>query len=670
MRPKKHFKTSVFYRVTLLVALLFLAVGLAFAGSFRGTGSSFELKAKGEGDAQQPSVVFRLSDLKEETDGENASLRVSAVYVNVEAVYAAAGEGASVRIDWANSATSAFNVSSRRAVLHVENFTPAAQTEEEATQETAKLFDWAAFPVGDGWRVSQYSYVRIIAPDHNVRIGEVVFVGEKLADGEGTGERCVVPAAVYSATPLVGESAEEAAAAAGALVDRQGSIPTAGGYRFTSYSAGERTVLATISEMRAGSAYGEGNVYEGERVYGALGVDILALGTLIFGMSPFGLRFFPMLAAFGALLAGAAFVRRMAGSDRAGLVFAVLFALAGATLALGGLGTPLMLGVFFLFLSLDLCHRFYAKGMPSAGFAHAAKLIGAGLAGACAICVNGAFVIPVAGVAALFAAGMVRQARARRYYLDKAIETAEAAPQEERQQAALQAGEVAAEYRRKHASAAASFVTSLLIGTLAVALLALLPVYYAYVKLYDDPASPALNIFTLMWKAFAGGFTGVNAGVDAGTGWELFPVLLRTDGGAHAAVWGAFVNPACLLAVLFAVVYFVGAIVVLARRGEWGKTERKLVRVAAITAGGALVSVLSALVAADAAAFVLLAYLFAFALAAVGSDALMQAEGRVGKAARVTGWVLLGLLAAMFALYFVFLTGLPLSSALVTRLFG
>ena len=685
---EKHHKFSIFFRITLFIAFAFLVIGLACLGSFRGTGDAYELKVKGENDAETPAVVFRLSRPTETADGqeEQINVRIVAVYANVSAAYQDAGENAVLRIDWASSASSSFNVSSRRAALTVENFTAAAET------EGVSLYNWGAFSLPSGnWRVTNsgtsYSYVQLTAQTCNMLVSEIVFVGEKLdSDNEGTGELCVVPASVYSATPLIGQSQEEADAAAAALLDRQSTIPTASGYRFFSYSAGERTVLSTISEMRQGSVYGEGNVYEGERVYGSLGVDILALGTLIFGMSPFGLRFFPMLAAFGALLVGADFVRRYAGSDKAGMIFAVLFALSSFTLALGGLGTPLMIGVFFLLLSLDLCHRFYARGMKKPDFASCLPLIGAGLSAACAVCVHGAFVIPVAGIALLFAAGMVRQYSARRYYLDKAIAEAETEEQAgSTTQAASGAGEDAAaelspakrkvaevvsEYRYKNAAAIASFAASFLLGALIIALLAVIPAYFAYVKLYDDPAAPALNVFTLMWKAFAGGFVGVNAGVGTGSAWNLFSVLSRTDGAAYSAVWGAFVNPVSLLAVAFAIGYFIWRVVCIARAGEWGKAERRIVRELAIPLGGALVSVIAALAAKEAAGFVMLVYLFAFALAASGARNLTETEGAAGKTARVAAWVVFGLLAAMFVLYFVFATGLPLPAALVTRLFG
>lgn len=677
---KKHKRFSIFQRVTLIVALVFLVVGLACLGSFRGTGSAYELKSEVGG--EQPAVVFELpSSLTEEADGETQSVRlqVVAVYANVGAVYQSAGESGTLRIVW--SSGTSFTSTSRRADLTFENFTADPGADEDAT--VAQLYNWAAFPIPeDGWRMNSYRYVQLTARNCNMLVNEIVFVGEKLdADSERTGELCVIPATVRSATPLVGETSEDAALAAGALLDRQGAIPTESGFRFFSYSAEERTVLSTISEMRMGGVYGAGNVYEGERVYGSLGVDILALGTLIFGMSPFGLRFFAMLAAFGTLLLGANFVRRFSGSDKAGMIFAILFALAGFTLALGGLGTPLMIGAFFFVASLDLCHRFYARGMQKKGFAGCLPLIGSGLLGACAVCVHGALVIPMVGVVVLFALGMVRQFRARRYHLDKAIEEAEAQPevpvsaaepQEEGEVAPAKrrVAEVVSEYRYKNTAAIASFAASFVVGALIIAILAMLPASFAYVKLYDDPASPSLNIFALMWKAFAGGFVGVNAGVSSGSAWNIFRVISRADGAAFSGVWGAFVNPVCLLALAFAVCWIVRGIVRILLAKDWGKAERRIVREIAIPLAGAFLCVVAALVAKDAALFVLLVYLFGFALASGGVKTLTEAEGKAGKAARVTAWVLFGLLAAMFALYFVFSVGIPLPAALITRLFG
>ena len=71
-----------------------------------------------------------------------------------------------------------------------------------------------------------------------------------------------------------------------------------------------------------------------------------------------------------------------------------------------------------------------------------------------------------------------------------------------------------------------------------------------------------------------------------------------------------------------------------------------------------------------ALAFVLLAYVFAFALAAHAVAALTEWDGKIGKAAKICTWVGFGLLVAMFALYAVFTFSIPLSEGLIVKILG
>ena len=201
-------------------------------------------------------------------------------------------------------------------------------------------------------------------------------------------------------------------------------------------------------------------------------------------MSTFGLRFFPMLAAAGTLVSCAFLARRIAKKEAAGVIFAALFALACAPLALGGLGTPLMIGVFFFMLSVNACHYFYANGMRTDKFSAALPLLVSGLAGALAILTHGAYIVPMLGVATLFVCGVVRLRRARRFYLDKAIAEAEAeqAAEEEPVPAAETSGpalpsakekvaRVAAQYRNMTAIAAIAFAGALIVGAFVLGLI-------------------------------------------------------------------------------------------------------------------------------------------------------------------------------------------------------
>lgn len=696
MANKQSKKKSLATRIILIVALVFLVIGMSTLGSFYSAGDAYELKTQGNS-AETPTVIFRLTNPSTTDEhGHSATqyLRLKHIYVNIGAAYIAEGETTTIRAEVAASTTGSVS-NSRRFDYTFGNFVSATDEAQEDGEEYPNVYySWQDMVPADsdGWSISSYRYVRLTARDANVLLNEVVFVGEVMAssasNAEGTGEIVVIPATIESATPLMGETEEEAAARAAALLDSQ-VMPSLNSFRMNKLSDEETLSMMTIREMYTGAEYGEGNIYTGERVYGSVGEEILALGTLIFGMSPFGLRFFPMLAAAGALVCGAFLARRIAKKDAAGIIFAVLFALACAPLALGGLGTPLMIGVFFLLLSVNSCHYFYANGMRTEKFTSALPLLVSGLAGALAILTHGAYLVAMVGVVALFACGMVRMRRARRVYLDKAIAEVEAeetapaepaeapapsapAPEEDARPALSPArrkvAAVAAEYRNKTSIALVTFLGALVVGAFVLGLILATPMYFTWLKLFDNPASPSMNIIALAATAFAGGFTGVNPGGMGSSAWNVVYAISRVNGEAYSALYASVINFAALIAVLFAVVSAVVHLVMLCRTKEWGREERAAIRGIVVPAVGIILALVTAIFAKDAVQFVLLAYIFAFVLAAAEAVKLMQTSK--AKLVRILCWVELALLVVMFVLLFVFTTGLPVASGLLTAIAG
>lgn len=142
-------------------------------------------------------------------------------------------------------------------------------------------------------------------------------------------------------------------------------------------------------------------------------------------------------------------------------------------------------------------------------------MLGSALFSALAICVNGALTVPVVGIVGLFVAGMIRQQKAKAYYLDKALEEATAENTEEdgmiseEEQGKEKVAAVLREYTLKN-NVAILYGAILLVGTCLLLLLSSLPMYYTYVKAFDTPASPKMSILSYIWYAFAGGFTATN----------------------------------------------------------------------------------------------------------------------------------------------------------------
>ncbi len=596
----------------------------------------------------------------------------------------------------------------------------------------------SASAFGTGWSVSTYPYIRLIASGGvNVLLNEVVFVGVptsvSTSDTNLSTERYIIPAKVDSATYFQGEKQEDGRVRAQALLDDT-SINYSGVYAaidrwnaahadggdtkdkapsllarkvsdikdffpvsessFSQFTADEVYSLMTIAEMRQGATYYNNAddaraTYFADNVSGAFGTDFLALGTLIFGTSPFGLRFFPMLAMFGVLVVLSRFVTRLARSEKAGLVFAVLFALSCLTLGIAHTGTPFAIGLFFFACALDIVHRFYANGIKKATFTAVLPLLFAGFFLAGAICVNGAFVIPAVAVAALFVLGVVRMKGAKKYALEK-IETepeplpaplpAEGTEEEPPVPKEVRIAREKAGYRFRFTAAPVLFAAGLVVGALLFALLGMIPAYYTYVKVYDptsDLANPTMNVFTLAWQCFVNGFTGANP-YGVGGGWNFFRTVftgkqlagdyaLAGVNAAPSSLYGVTMYTVNWIAALAVIAGIVGAVLVLVRAVRSGdKRELRIaLRRLLIPAVLAVCALVAAAVSPAAEGFVLLAWLMAFALTAPASSA--YGTGRAVRIAEITALVLL---VAVFGLLAVFTFSVPLPATVLTPIFG
>lgn len=680
MKKKNVFgQMSVWLIAFLVLALVFLAVGLGTLGTARSVGKSYTLNAKSSADEKTPCIIIGISEPGHGTEGHvhSDNLYVKRILVNVGTVYAPFGENATLRIARGTSEQSSFT---QYVDMPIAN--PNVETGEGANKvlsARSDLYNWVELEAPDvGWRIANYTHYRLTALDYSVMINEIVFIAQDTSVDPAT--TVLLDASVSAKSELsfdanAGETAETARLAAEAILDAQ-RIPPAAQSSFFRFGAEEAYSLMTIKEMRAGGSYNPNYAYRADQVNGPFGIDLLALGTLIFGMTPFGLRFMPFLASFGVLLLGYFFVKKLTGSEKAGFFFAVLYALCGVSLSLGHFGTPLMIGVFFLFLSLYACACFYLDGLKRASRGAAAPLMISGLAAAAAIGCNGAFLIPVLGVVALFVAGLIRQRNRDRVLLAAAIEeaereTAETAPGEEEAaekpaEKTMAAKRLAADNRFKSALSASTFFSFLVFGTLLIMMLSSLPLYFTYLKIYDDPSAPAKSVFYFLWKAFAGGFAGVNGVGNSQSAWNPFYELFRGTGDLYAVTSaGALIAAAGILAGVAGAVI---AIVRLVRHLNDEIYRQDLCGTLLLFFGIALCLVTAAVIRQGGLCFLFCAEVLLFALAARSAVAAESEDGKLGRAARTLKWVFLGLAVVCFLLFAVFVFSIPLPAAFLAKL--
>lgn len=684
----KRLKISAFTVAFFILAFVFLAVILGTAGTARTLGDSYEL-------VQGAEIVFHLVPERDD-DGQVKQKDVKRILVNFGNLYNEIGDTAEFSIQRTSSGSAASAYwSDAGGVLGSVTVDNVFSKQKNSLHDS--YFQWIEpFDLSDEdfmATISSYSRYQLKAKTCNMTINEVVFIGD---DGNP------IPVEIDKQF-----SANIDAEAATAAIDAQ-SVPVSSQSAFFRYSDEEMYSLMTVTEIRAGNKYYEGNAYHIDRTYNALGLDIVALGTSIFGVSPFGLRFFPALASFGILVVGWAFVKNLLKSEKAAFVFAVLYALSGFSVIIAHLGTPLSIGLFFFLTSLYACHKFYDRGMKHANFLGALPLLASGLAGGAAICVHSAYLIPVAGVAALFVLGMLRQQKAKKFYLSKAAETLTVQEETEtvgEERAAVapaaktgnRAAKIKEEFRFKNLSAPIVFGLSLIVGALLIGLFAFLPAYSAFIKAYDDPAQPTMNMLSLMWKGFLGCFTGGNLYTGRHTVWDLGYLYFRGTGETYGVLTSAPNVAAMVFGAAGLILSVLSALMILVKNG-WGKRSRAAVRQTAIPLIGAALSlltmlcfgpaqpvfesdgatVLGYLVSGAGYAFLAAAILFSFVAAAQMIRLMFEfAASRKGRHARTAKAIciaitaVLGVIAAgVFAVSVPFLFSIPVPASWIAAIFG
>ena len=567
------------------LVLVFLIAGACTIGGFSSPGSAYYLPA-------EQYIVYYL-DFREDENGDTASL--ASVYVNVGAVYTDIGDTFTLEFRHGNASGSYTNgkfSSAGMGKITLANIyqAPAEDTEGEEAADTAaalgtnygwvKAFDYTEDPVS----YSSYRLVRVAASC------DMLLYGISFVDTQGE----VIPA--YTAEADVrgffGSSywpsyrdlfrANDRSSAYGALGEpaalTDGTAPAAGDIAYSQFTQDEKYTLLQIDNIRLGSIVADGT-YNASTDFGPLAALLPMLGTLIFGVCPFGLRIVPLLCTAGLLAVLYFFGKELLRRPGWGFLTAALTAFGGLALTVGRLGlayAPIALCAVAAYWCM---FRFFRRGVsaakPAAG---ACSVLASGLCFALAMALDPKCIFALLGLAGLFAAGMVRQKRKDAAALAKvraaaaegeeaaqsasgAPQSASGAPQSDTPQS--YALDTAQSYARRLAWLFA--VLGFIAATVAFVALAFLPQYFTYMQLYEaDPSAPSLGFFTLLFRALGDAFTvsdvtalsAANAASCFGwlIGFKGATLFTAGEGGAYIAL-NAQANYAMLLVALVGFVW-------------------------------------------------------------------------------------------------------------------
>ena len=500
----------------LALTLVFLLVGAGTIGGFTSSG-------KGYRGAADSSVVFYLDYDYTQADGTAYTAELDSIYVNVGAVYAE--PGSDVALNFRRATTSGSYTNSKFTSFGLGNFTVGNIWSESGSGVSGANYNWLkAFDISGStatWSTS-YRLIRITFPCDMV-VNEVVFV-----DTNGN----VIPAYVRAdeVLPVFSNtsdwatyrdlfSTDERRPDAVNLLDSQNNVRV-GKTAYTNFTQDEIYTLMQISSIRMGDFTTDG-VFTADTENGPLAVLFPLLGTLLFGNSPFGLRIFSVLFTTALVALAYFFGKELFGSGGFGFLLACLVAGGGLALTVGRLGLSLPVIAFFAALSFFFMYRFFSEGMDAEHPARSAlNVLLSGLMFALAFAADPKCVFLLFGLVALFVVGAVRYAKAyaaekaalRREMSDKnAAERSEEVMQQNIDECEEQTAYLRSDYVYGSKLIYLFFFVSFIVGTVLFTVLAMLPSYYTYVRLYDaDPSSPSAGLFSLLFSALGSAFTSAN----------------------------------------------------------------------------------------------------------------------------------------------------------------
>lgn len=505
-------RISVFGKTAIVLVLVFLIVSACTIGGFTGAGRSYYLTA-------DSSVVFYL-DYQE-------GAKLDRIYLNVGSVYEEVGKDFSVEFRYASKSSSSTPIfsSSTLGTVKLGNVYAADAENTKGTN-----YDWVkVFDLTESGRSLSTSYCLIrLTAKTEMLVNEVVFV-----DTEGD----IIPTYVadkdvrtfftdvqwpyyrdlFTKNDRVKEYGKSGDPAR--LTDAQDNY-TDGNTVYTDFTQDEKYTLMQIDDLLLGRMVVDGT-FHAQTDFGPFAVLLPMLGTLIFGVSPFGLRIFSVLCTTAMIVFVYLLGKRLFKSNGFGFLFACFAALGGLALTVGRLGLAYPMIALFLVAAYYFMFRFYEDGISKERpIKSAANVLVSGIFFAFAFAADPKTVFALIGLAALFVVGWVRiyregkaeLAAVRKIALDKNA----AAKSEEDMLKNLQESEQQERLIRMENGYSSRilwlfFFVSFVAATVLVTILSAIPSYFTYVKLYEaNPAVPTIGIFGLVWAAVKDSFTLAN----------------------------------------------------------------------------------------------------------------------------------------------------------------
>ena len=450
-------KITAYTWAFILVIVTFFTVGMFTLGSTKSTGKTLTV-------LKNEAVYYELE----------SNETIESIYLNVGAIHAELGTEATITVKTSNSSASTAPANASWSVfgssMSIRNVT------DEKTANSV-LHNWVNVASG----LSKSAYKISFTSNVDLDLNEIVAVNKA---GEIITLNAYATGTPYSLAE-VGNTIDKQENFARFIND--GEVVLNNG-ALENFAQEEGYYMSSIQNVLAGNAkYDAKFTLDGNFNY--LATVLMTPSVALFGNSVFALRL-PAFVATCLLIAFAfLLVKELTKREDLAFYFSLVLMVGGLATTVGRLGAPYVMVASAIVASAYFMYRFFAHGISNKDMLGGAmNIFASGLFAAVAVAMDVTAVLPVAGVAVIYAFALRRQKKAHVLALEKAAD----------EKAIVRENNAySTKTRLSYGLAVLSFVVGLLVLLLGAAVIC----YSAYVRAMN---STEISFLTMLWKGISG----------------------------------------------------------------------------------------------------------------------------------------------------------------------
>ena len=451
-------KITAYTWAFILVLVAFFTVGMFTLGSTKTTGKSMTV-------LKDETVYYQFEDNKQET--------IESIYLNVGAIHAEVGTEVTITVKTSNSTSAPSSASWT-------TFGKEVKISNVSGNTNSALYNWVNVATGASKSAYQVSFTANVP----LELNEIVVLNKsgKIVQMKAYEKGTPYTRAEINATFDKQENFAR-------FITEDGKVELNNG-ALENFAQEEGYYMSSVQNVLAGNAKYDA-VFTLDGNFNYLATVLMTPSVAIFGNSVFALRLPAFIATCMMLVFAFLLVKELTKREQLAFYFSLVLMLGGLVTTVGRFGAPYVMVASAIVASAYFAYRFFSHGISTSNMLGGGlNILFSGLFGAVAVAMDITALLPMTGVAVIYAFGLRRQKQAHILAMEKA---------KDEKAMIREKNAFATKTRLSYGFAALSFGA----GTLVLLLFSAVICYSAYIRAVN---TTQVNFLTVLWKGIAASF--------------------------------------------------------------------------------------------------------------------------------------------------------------------